>query len=94
MQKEKVASPLENELLARIESDARMAQILERLSDSERKAVEIVLDKMRQKNADKTTRSTHAYSYKWLADTLTKHGHPVTKNQIRHYLTKMKRVNQ
>lgn len=91
MQKEKGVSPLESELLARNQSEGRMIQILEELSETDRKAVETVLERMRKKNADSTTRSTRMYSYQWLAETLTKHGHPVTKNQIRHY---MKRTNR
>lgn len=94
MQKEKAASALESELLARGESEARMVQILEALSDNDRKALETVLEKMRKKNSETSTRSTHMYSYKWLADTLTKHGHPITKDQIRHYMKRKNRAEQ
>jgi len=45
-----------------------------------------VLERMAEKNADKSLRATHTYSYRWLAETLTKHGHPISKNQIRHYM--------
>jgi hypothetical protein len=91
VQKNKAVSPLENELLSQCDSESRMLQILDSLSDDERKALEIVFDKMRSKNSDASTRSTRVYSYQWLAKTLTKHGHPVTKYQVRAYLNRTKK---
>lgn len=64
----------------------RMQQILESLDESEREALERVLDRMHAKNLDKTVRTGPLYSYRWLAETLTKHGHPIKKNQVRHYM--------
>lgn len=87
-QSKKVESSLSDELneSAELSVRHRMYQILDSLGEEERKALEKVLEKMYQKNNDESSRSVPRFSYKWLADTLTKHGYPIKKNQIRHYM--------
>jgi ribosomal protein L23 len=64
----------------------RVDEILESLSDVEREAVNKTILNMVEKNKDTSTRCRNGYSYKWLADVLTKNGHAVSANQIRHYV--------
>lgn len=87
-QSKRVESALSAELNQSADANVshRMHQILNALDEQERAALNRVLEKMRDKNADKSLRSVPHYSYKWLAETLTKHGHPINKNQVRHYM--------
>lgn len=90
-QSKRVESALSAELSGFVHANMRhrMHQILESLESSERALLMQVLERMAEKNADKSLRATHTYSYRWLAETLTKHGHPISKNQIRHYMAYM-----
>jgi uncharacterized membrane protein len=65
----------------------RMDAILDSLPPTERDALLSVLSRMRDKNRSVVTRANSNYSYKWLAEVLTKHGHEIKANQVRHYLT-------
>lgn len=87
-QLKKVDSGLSAELNQSLNENVthRMHQILESLDQQERTALEQVMAKMHEKNLDKSLRSTPQFSYKWLAETLTKHGHPIKKNQVRHFM--------
>lgn len=69
----------------------RMLQILDSLEVDERTALESVLNRMREKNSVVGSRSIHQYSYQWLADLLTKHGHPISRNQVRHFMVNIYR---
>lgn len=91
MQKEKAPSPLEAELITERSPEGRMLQILTELTDNERKALDVVFDRIVQKNSDPSMRSTRMYSYQWLAETLTKHGHPITKHQVRAYMKRTRK---
>jgi hypothetical protein len=64
-----------------------MDAILDSLPPTERDALLSVLSRMRDKNRSVVTRANSNYSYKWLAEVLTKHGHEIKANQVRHYLT-------
>jgi len=91
VQKEKAPSPLEAELTTEWSPEGRMLQILGSLTDAERKALDSVFAKIEAKNSDPSMRSTRIYSYEWLAATLTKHGHPITKHQVRAYMKRTRK---
>lgn len=65
----------------------RMEEVLDLLPPSERASLVAVLARMREKNLNATSRANSTYSYKWLSGVLTKYGHDISANQIRHYLT-------
>lgn len=67
----------------------RLDDIIESLPTSEKESLIAVLAKIAAKNSVASTRSKHAYSYNWLAGVLTKHGHQITANQIRHYMVRV-----
>lgn len=87
-QSKEVDSPLGAELRQSLDANGRhrMEQILDSLPETDRDALSKVLKKMHEKNGDKSLRSVPHYSYKWLAETLTKHGHAINKHQVRHYM--------
>lgn len=66
--------------------ECRMCKILEELSPPERDALLSVLKKMKEKNLTQKGRSQHYYSYRWLAELLTKYGFTIEKNDVRKYL--------
>ena len=93
MPQSKKSQPSPNALLSELDECVkasfkhRMDAILDSLSPSERDSLLSVLARMRDKNKSVVTRAYSNYSYKWLAEVLTKHGHEIKANQIRHYLT-------
>ena len=65
--------------------ECRMCKILEELPASERDALLLVLKKIIEKNTTQLGRSQHFYSYRWLAEVLTKHGFKIDKKDVRKY---------
>lgn len=64
----------------------RVDEILDSLSDVEREALHKTIMNMVERNQDKSARCRNGFSYKWLADVLTKNGHTVSANQVRWYI--------
>lgn len=91
MQTPKNRSSVDSSLLGELLSaDAnpphRLGQILASVSSEEKQALLDVMEKMYKKNRDKSLRASPSTSYRWLAELLTKHGHEITKEQVRHYM--------
>ncbi len=93
MPQSKKSQPTPNALVSELDECVkasfkhRMDAILDSLPPTERDALLSVLSRMRDKNRSVVTRANNNYSYKWLAGVLTKHGHEIKANQVRHYLT-------
>lgn len=87
-QSKRVESALSAELNEAADANVRhrMLQIFDSLDEQERVALWKVMAKIAEKNADRSLRTVSQYSYRWLAETLTKHGHPINKNQVRHFM--------
>ena len=71
--------------LQSFDTGCRMCQILLALPVSERDALMLVIDKMKKKNSTKEGRSSHTYTYKWLAEVLSKHGFAILRKDIARY---------
>ena len=68
--------------------DCRLCVILKELPVTERDALMAVIAKMKTKNATKHGRALHTYTYRWLADVLTKHGFAIQQKDVRNYFKK------
>jgi hypothetical protein len=91
---------LESVLIADLERCAstsvkhRLEEILDSLPESERQALEKTISNMAEKNQNTSLRCRNGFSYKWLAEVLTKHGHTISANQVRHYIGAIYRKRQ
>lgn len=80
----------ESSLLHELQSvtdECRMCEILRQLPPKEKDALLVVIKKMKEKNATKQGRAKKTYTYRWLAETLTKHGFSVDRRDVRNYMT-------